>query len=594
MSDPTAPDVLEEAQPDNNHPAHQDGLTELRRLLVGPEQQELVRLRQRLDNQDSLLPEEVGRVLPEAVHLRSRKDRKITQALLPTVEEAIGISVKRNPQTLVDALFPVIGPAIRRAIAEALSGMVQSMNRTLEHSFSLQGLKWRLEAWRTGKSFAEVVLLHTLLYRVEQVFLIHRETGLMLQHAAAGASAVQDTDMVSGMLTAIRDFVQDSFSTAQNDTLDTLQVGELTVWIEQGPRALLAGVIRGNAPLELRNLFRETLEQIHLEFSVELESFEGDATAFDPARKYLEACLQLQYDQSYKEREKKRLTPARVIVALLLVALSVWLFFYVRSSWRWGNYLARLKGEPGIVVTNAERGWLRNSIAGLRDPMAADPQVLLKESRLDPDTVESRWEPYHSLTPQFVVARANALLKPPAGVSFRSEGNTLYAAGAASHSWIAETRRLVRFIPGVDRFDETGLNDTNLNEVLLVKERVEKQVIRFVLDTTALVPGQNDVLETISAELRKIYELAPAAGKGVRVEVVGHTDQLGTEETNLQLSRERAETVRSLLAERLGGTGASLSATGSGTKEPVREERTEEDKEFNRSVTVRVTLFDAS
>jgi OOP family OmpA-OmpF porin len=471
--------------------------------------------------------------------------------------------------------------------------MVQSMNRTLEHSFSLQGLKWRLEAWRTGKSFAEVVLLHTLLYRVEQVFLIHRETGLMLQHAAAGATAVQDTDMVSGMLTAIRDFVQDSFSTKQSDTLDTLQVGELTVWIEQGPRALLAGVIRGNAPLELRTLFRETLEQIHLEFSVELESFEGDATAFDPARKYLEACLQLQYDQSYKEREKKRLTPARLIVALLLVALSVWLFFYVRSSWRWGNYLARLKNEPGIVVTHAERGWLGNSIAGLRDPMAADPQVLLRESRLEPEDVESRWEPYHSLTPQFVVARANALLKPPATVSFRSEGNTLYAEGSASHSWIVETRRLVRFIPGVDRFDETGLRDANLGEVLLVKEQVEKQVIRFVLDTTALVPGQNDMLETISTQIRKIYELAPAAGQEVRVEVVGHTDQLGTEETNLQLSRERAETVRSQLAARLGGVG-NLSATGTGTKEPVREERTEEDKEFNRSVTIRVTLFDAS
>src|ERR1044072_1717699 len=124
MSDPAAPDVVEEGQANNNHP-HQDGLTELRRLLVGPEQQELVQLRQRLDRQDSLLPGDVGRVLPERGQLRSRKDRKITQALMPTVEEAIGISVKRNPQTLVDALFPVMGPAIRKAISEALSGMVQ-------------------------------------------------------------------------------------------------------------------------------------------------------------------------------------------------------------------------------------------------------------------------------------------------------------------------------------------------------------------------------------------------------------------------------------------------------------------------------------
>src|SRR5215210_8999913 len=269
MVDPQSPDVLEEeaAPQKNNHPGNHDGLDELRRLLVGPEQQELVRLQKRLDEQDELLPADVGRVLPEAVRLRSRQDKKVTEALLPTVEEAIGISVRKNPQTLVDALFPVIGPAIRRAISEALTGMVQAMNQTLEHSLSPQGLKWRLEAWRTGRSFAEVVMLHTLLYRVEQVFLIHRETGLLLGHVLAGESAVQDADMVSGMLTAIQDFVHDSFSAQKEDALETLQVGGLTVWIEQGPRAILAGVIRGQAPQELRNVFRETLERIHQEFA---------------------------------------------------------------------------------------------------------------------------------------------------------------------------------------------------------------------------------------------------------------------------------------------------------------------------------------
>src|SRR4051812_23187242 len=121
MVDPQSPDVLEKAAPEkNNHPGNHDGLDELRRLLVGPEQQELVRLRERLDEQDALLPSDVSRVLPEAVTLRSRQDKKVTEALLPTVEEAIGISVRKNPQTLVDALFPVIGPAIRKAIAEAL------------------------------------------------------------------------------------------------------------------------------------------------------------------------------------------------------------------------------------------------------------------------------------------------------------------------------------------------------------------------------------------------------------------------------------------------------------------------------------------
>ena len=106
---------------------------------------------------------DVSEVLPEAVLLRNH-DPHLTRALAPTIEEAITTSVRRNPQPLADALFPVIGPAIRKAIAASLSGMLESLNRTLEHSLSWRAIQWRLTAFRTGKSFAEVVLLNTLVY----------------------------------------------------------------------------------------------------------------------------------------------------------------------------------------------------------------------------------------------------------------------------------------------------------------------------------------------------------------------------------------------------------------------------------------------
>ena len=52
--------------------------------------------------------------------------------------------------------------------------------------------------------------------------------------------------MVSGMLTAIQDFVQYSFDPQSEQALNTIHVGDLTVIIEQGPLAVLAGVVRGN------------------------------------------------------------------------------------------------------------------------------------------------------------------------------------------------------------------------------------------------------------------------------------------------------------------------------------------------------------
>ena len=62
---------------------------------------------------------------------------------------------RSNPGPLADALFPVMGPAIRKAVAAALAGMVEALNRTLEHSLSWRSIAWRLEALRTGNRSAK-------------------------------------------------------------------------------------------------------------------------------------------------------------------------------------------------------------------------------------------------------------------------------------------------------------------------------------------------------------------------------------------------------------------------------------------------------
>ena len=181
--------------------AERAALAQLRQILVGPEQTQLNQLQHRLDD-DELAAQHVSRVLPEAIVLREQ-DVELTKALAPMIEESLKVSVRKNPQNLVDAIFPVMGPAIRKSIAENLRALLQSFNRTLEHSLSMRSLKWRLEALRTGKPLAEIILLHTLLYRVEQVFLIHASNGLLLQHVAAKSVEAQDGDMISAMMTAI-------------------------------------------------------------------------------------------------------------------------------------------------------------------------------------------------------------------------------------------------------------------------------------------------------------------------------------------------------------------------------------------------------
>lgn len=500
-------------------------------LLDAADQKQLDELRRIL-----IQPKEVSDVLPTAVVQSSNANGQLAEATLPIVEENIRESAKRNPEKLAEALFPVIGPAVRKAIAEALSAMMQSLNQTLEHSISPQGWRWRMEAWRTGKQFSEVVLLNTLLYRVEQVFLIHKETGLLLQHASVKTDENQDADMVSAMLTAIQDFAQDSFKSSEQATLDALQLNDLAVWIERSPDLILAAVIRGNAPLTLRQTFDEAIEQIQFTQKFELVKFQGDAAPFDKTRPILQECLQIQVGETKKRGIFK---PLNVLAGILGVLLLVFGFFYLRDTLRWEHFVSRLKSEQGIVVTDAERGWLTHSIAGLRDPLAINPENILAEYSFDKEDVAQNWKPFQDASPPFVVQRAEKLLNPPNTIKLSFENGDLIADGTASAEWLNEAKKLAPVLVGVNEFKigQNGLQS--------LKSKIEAQNVIFNCNTTDF--AENQTFNDLANDIENLDILAVAAQKKLEIEIRGHASDSGTTETNDKISKERAEKMLSEL-----------------------------------------------
>jgi OOP family OmpA-OmpF porin len=293
----------------------------LRELINSPVEERIDTLKNHVENPQQQI-DDVARVLPQAVHHQKDKGRNLAKAMAPIVDDAIGVSVRKNPKPVVDALYPIIGPAIRKSIASALQGMLQNFNRALEQSLSARSFKWRLEAMRTGQPFSEVVLMNTLEYQVEEVFLIHKQTGILLLHESTEQiDKSSDRDLVSGMLTAIKDFVKDSFSSEEQDELETFRVGQLTVLVEQGPEAILAVAVRGAPPSTLKPLLINTIEQIHLNHASDLTDFSGESSIFEVSRPSLQDCLVRQFQE-----KKRTLSPAFWVVTLLIFAsFLVWI-----------------------------------------------------------------------------------------------------------------------------------------------------------------------------------------------------------------------------------------------------------------------------
>lgn len=559
----------------------------LRHILLEPEQAALARLQQKFDDPEQLAAA-IAAVLPAAIVRAASQDDRLGLVFAPTVESAAQSSIRKDPRTLANILSPLMVPAIRKSVAETLDSSLQSLNQALKHSLSWQGLKWRMEAFRTGSSFAEVVLKHTLIFRVEHVFLIHRKTGLLLEHVAADEAATKDPQLVSGMLSAIQDFVCDSFDESGQGGIDTLRLGEFLLWREEGPLAYIAAVIRGNPPESLREVLRETLDSIHAEKRTSLENFEGDTAPFADVRERLAACLAQQEKPSDMET-----TPFMWLIPLALLLIGAyWMVDRHLDNRAVDQYVHGLQAEPGIVVTGVERRDGKWQVTGLRDPLAADPKDLLAASHLDPARVVGNWEPYQALHPAIALKRIQASLNPPPTVALTLDKDTIRASGNAPRRWIEKARTLANVLPpGSAQLDLTALGDLQQGELDRLREAIQARPVFFGFGDALPVPGQEPMIEGLAAELKELAVISRKLDVPVRVTVIGHADATGKDVPNLGLSLARAEAVRSLLRKQ-GVDPDLLAVRGAGPLEPLAPGASEQDRSLNRRVSFTVGILD--
>jgi outer membrane protein OmpA-like peptidoglycan-associated protein len=104
--------------------------------------------------------------------------------------------------------------------------------------------------------------------------------------------------------------------------------------------------------------------------------------------------------------------------------------------------------------------------------------------------------------------------------------------------------------------------------------------ILFDTGKMALKPGAKKTLTRIADQIKP--------DDSVRVTVEGHTDSVGTEEKNQQLSEKRANAVRDFLVS-AGVAADRITATGLGETNPVATNKTAAGRQQNRRVELIIT-----
>ena len=109
----------------------------------------------------------------------------------------------------------------------------------------------------------------------------------------------------------------------------------------------------------------------------------------------------------------------------------------------------------------------------------------------------------------------------------------------------------------------------------------------FDFDRLSFDPGSARLRPESQEQLNNIAAILAAYPK-VRIKIGGYTDNIGGADRNLQLSRDRANTVMAELARR-GVSLDRLAADGYGEQSPIGDNSTEEGRARNRRVSMMVT-----
>lgn len=584
-------------------------LQRLRELILGEKVTHFDELYRRVDDPESRT-EDVAEVLPDAMH-RVIEDPvakpKIEQPIVDTIRGAI----KHDTESFAEALFPVLGPAIRRAVADALSSLVQRINVAIENSFSAKGLRWRLEAARSGVPFGQIVLRETMLYAVQEVFLIQHHSGLVLASARRDDTLVLDEDAFSAMLSAIQAFIQDSMGIAGDEQLRSAELGDRTLWVIDGPGASLACLVIGTPPREVRGQLLNTLETLHARYGDEFDWSPERLT--DPTG--VEALLGNTLIEEVAEGGRRSFSRlSRLLWAgasLVLIAFLAWSAWHMYQTDLLERRLAeRFGAEPGYVLTSHEASGRQVSLAGLRDPLAETPESILQTTDVDSKSVTLAFRPYQSLETPFVLNRLRASLggdgnlaldisdnelivggsltgkqysmlenlpgshpvirsvnleqsrldpqeaaelvrrrlNAPATVTVTAAGDRMEVSGSASAGWFAEAHAYSQPVGGWE-IDFTPLRKTLTNRLDALADRLSGRTLTFTRHYE-FSPAAQSELGMLGAELSELQETASALQIGLAIQLEGYADGLGSPLDNRQLALGRAEALRTELSSR--------------------------------------------
>ncbi len=213
-------------------------LLQLQDILLRKDREGLAQVQQVLEDK-KLLAERVSPIVEE--HLDFMK-QTFPQEYQRHVEKVVEEKLFASQDDIVNIIYPKLGKMIQKYIAHQFEQLKESIDAQIAATLNAGPLGWvRRKVF--GIKVSEEILTGMYNPVIEQIFVIQRDSGLLLGSAAKNEKIHED--LVAGMLTAIKAFAEDAFERGAAD-LEMIQYDNYRIFLQNFPRYYIAVVLGGS------------------------------------------------------------------------------------------------------------------------------------------------------------------------------------------------------------------------------------------------------------------------------------------------------------------------------------------------------------
>jgi len=312
----------------------------------------------RLKDKEGHTVEIYAEYLATIINNSAKQDlHKLSKSLQSIISPAISKEIEDNKDKMVDTLYPILGGMISKYVTNAIQEMMQSINKKIEDGLSLNQYKRKVKSKVSGVSESEILLHDSNHAEIRALFIIQKESGLLIAEEHLENQEIDDPHMVASMAGAIKDFVNDWISSNKKvSEVQLLSYGNQTLYIESAGSVYLIAFLNSEPNHEERNNIQKFFVNIMKKHTPFFHKFDGDDSAIDIVnmKKNMKMFLNKEIIVNQAEEKKKSIF-IKSFFLLLLIPLVIYLGYFFQE--KYNIYLL----EEDILIQTGEHIVIKKS-----------------------------------------------------------------------------------------------------------------------------------------------------------------------------------------------------------------------------------------